>query len=120
MEKELFDFVSARAEILSKSDASTQITKDAAQAWIDAVAADADAADAATDKLLSILDGRPTTIDDVIAFAKGPAAQMFGQEAANKMLAEQMKRKKEGAKFCNCEACSAASELLARFGRVEL
>lgn len=32
MDKELFDFVSARADILAVSNASTQVTKDAAQA----------------------------------------------------------------------------------------
>lgn len=122
MEKELFNFVSERAEILSKANSSTQVTKDAALAWLDAVKADdSDAAvDAATTQLLDILEGRPTTIDGVIAFAQGPAADLFGKEAAEKMLAEQLKRKEEGAKYCNCEACAAASELLAKFGRIEL
>lgn len=120
MEKDLMDYVAERAEILVASGASTQITKDAAQAWLDAVSADAAAADAATETLLGILDGRPTTIDGVIAFAQGPAASMFGQEAADKMLAEQLERKEQGAKFCNCDACAAASEILAKFGRVTL
>ena len=34
------------------------------------------------------------------------------------MLAEQKARKEQGAKWCNCEA--AATELLAKFGRIEL
>lgn len=122
MEKELFDYVATRADILSSSGASTQVTKDAATAWKDAVAADGSdsAVQEATDKLLDILEGRPTTIDGVIAFAQGPAAEMFGKEAAEKMLADQLQRKEQGAKYCNCEACTAASELLAKFGRIEL
>ena len=104
MEKELFDYVAERAEILSKSGASTQVTKDAAQAWLDAVAADEAAADEAVEAMLDILMGRPTTIDDVIAFAAGPAASLFGEEAAAQMLAAQQKRKEEGAKYCNCES----------------
>ena len=122
MDKELFDFVSARADILAVSNASTQVTKDAAQAWKDAVAADAgeEVVKAATEKLLDILEGRPTTIDGVIAFAEGPAKQLFGEEAAAAMLAEQKARKEQGAKWCNCEACTAATELLAKFGRIEL
>ena len=122
MEKELFDYVAKRAEILSASPASTQVTKDAALAWKEAVAADASdaAVKDATNKLLDILEGRPTTIDGVIAFAQGPAAGMFGEEAAAAMLAEQLARKEAGAKYCNCEACTAASELLAKFGRIEL
>ena len=40
MEKELFDFVAERADILAVADTSKQETKDAAQAWKNAVAAD--------------------------------------------------------------------------------
>ena len=70
--------------------------------------------------LLDTLEGRPTTIDGVIAFAEGPAKQLMGEEAAAQMLAAQKKRKEEGAKYCNCEACTAATEILAKFGRIEL
>ena len=122
MEKELFDYVAERADILAVSGASTQVTADAAKAWKEAVAADSsdEAVEAATTALLDVLEGRPTTIDGVIAFAEGPAAQLFGEEAAAAMLAEQKERKAAGAKYCNCEACTAASELLAKFGRIEL
>ena len=44
MEKESFDFVAERVETLIASGASTQVTKDAAQAWKDAVAEDRAAA----------------------------------------------------------------------------
>ena len=44
----------------------------------------------------------------------------MGEEAAAQMLAAQKKRKEEGAKYCNCEACTAATEILAKFGRIEL
>ena len=122
MEKELFDYVAERVDVLSVSGASTQVTKDAALAWKDAVAADnSDAAvEAATKELLDILEGRPTTIDGVIAFAKGPAAELFGEQAAAQILEKQLQRKEQGAKYCDCEACTAASELLAKFGRIEL
>lgn len=120
MEKELFDYVAERVDILIASGSSTQVTKDAAQAWKDAVAADEGAADEATAKLADVLDGRPTTIDGVIAFAKGAAVDMFGEEKAAEILAAQLKRKEDGAKWCDCDACAAASEILAKFGRVEL
>lgn len=122
MEKALFDYIAERADILEVSSASTQVTKDAAAAWKEAVKDDQSDANVedATKQLLDILEGRPTTIDGVIAFAQGPAAQLFGEEAAANMLAAQLKRKEEGAKYCNCEACTAASELLAKFGRIEL
>ena len=122
MDKETFDYVAERADVLETSYASTQVTKDAATAWEKAVAADNSdtAVEEATKQLLDILEGRPTTIDGVIAFAKGAAVEMMGAEAAAKMLEEQEQRKAAGAKYCNCPACTAASELLAKFGRIEL
>ena len=43
-----------------------------------------------------------------------------GEKAAAQRLAVQLKRKAEGAKWCGCEACAAATQLLARHGRLEL
>ena len=122
MDKETFDYVAERADVLETSYASTQVTKDAATAWKKAVAADNSdtAVEEATKQLLDILEGRPTTIDGVIAFAKGAAVEMMGAEAAAKMLEEQEQRRAAGGKYCNCPACTAASELLAKFGRIEL
>lgn len=122
MKQELFDYVAQRADILAKADTSTQVTKDAALAWKNAVAADSsdEAVDAATTQLLDVLEGRPTTIDGVIAFLQGPAKEMLGEEAAAQGLAEQLRRKEQGAKWCNCEACAAATEILAAFDRIEL
>lgn len=122
MKQELFDYVAQRADILVKADTSTQVTKDAALAWKNAVAADNsdEAVDTATTQLLDVLEGRPTTIDGVIAFLQGPAKEMLGEEAAAQGLAEQLRRKEQGAKWCNCEACAAATEILAAFDRIEL
>lgn len=122
MDKELFDYVKERVNILAESQSSKQETKDAALAWKSAVSAGAESPDAqtATEKLLDFLEGRPSTIDNVIAFAQGPAAEFLGKEVADAMLAKQLKRKEEGAKYCDCASCAAASELLAKFGRIEL
>ena len=122
MEKELFDFVAERAGILAASDTSKQDTKEAAQAWKDAVAADdSDAAvQAATNTLLDFLEGRMLGIDDLIAFAEGAAANVMGAEAAAGLLAAAQARKADGWKYCICEAHTAAAELLGKFGRIEL
>lgn len=122
MDKELFDYVAQRVDTLAAADTSTQVTKDAATAWKNAVAADSSdaAVDAATTKLLDVLEGRPTTIDGVIGFLQGPAVDMMGKEAAAAGLAAQLKRKEAGAKWCDCPACTAATEILAKFGRIEL
>ena len=122
MDKETFDFVAERAQTLATADTSKQATKDAARAWQDAVAADSSdaAVQQATDALLDVLEGRPTSIDGVIAFAQGPAVDMLGEQAAAEMLARQQERKAAGAKYCDCPSCKAASEILAKFGRIEL
>ena len=119
MEKELFEYVAERVDILSKSEASKQDTKEAALAWKAAVAADAASADAETEKLLDFLEGRMLPIDGLIAFLEGPGADLFGKDAATAMLAEQRKRKEQGEKYCNCEAHAAAEELLAKFDRID-
>ena len=120
MEKELFDYVAERVDTLSASKTSKQDTQEKARAWKEAVAADASAAEAETEKLLDFLEGRMVGIDDVIAFAEGPAASILGEEVAAAMLAEQKQRKERGEKYCNCEAHVAAGELLSKFGRIEL
>lgn len=120
MENELFEYVKERAQIIATAESSKQETKDAAQAWLDAVASDRSAAEAATDKLVDYLDGRPRTIDGLIEFLEGPGKEIFGEEEAAKRLANQKARKAAGAKFCGCPTCTAASEILAKFGRVEL
>ena len=122
MDKELFDFVAERADILAVSDTSKQETKDAAQAWKDAVAADgSDAAvETATNALLDYLEGRMLGIDDLIAFAEGPAADIMGADVAAGMLEGAKARKADGWKYCICEAHVAAAELLGKFGRIEL
>lgn len=122
MEKETFDYVAQRADILEASDLSTQVTKDAATAWKNAVAANGDdaAVEAATTQLLDTLEGRPTTIDGLIAFLEGPSVEIYGEELTAQMLADQQQRKAEGAQWCSCDACAAASEILAKFGRVKL
>lgn len=119
MDKELYDYVAQRADILAVADTSKQETKDAALAWKEAVGAGEDA-EVATGKLLDFLEGRMLGIDDLISFLEGHGAAFFGEEAATSMIAAQKERKEQGEKYCNCEAHTAAGELLAKFGRIEL
>ena len=93
MDKELFDFVAERADILANADSSKQATKDAALDWKEAVEADPACADAETAKLVDFLEGRPNTIEGVIAFLEGPAKEILGEEAAAAGLAAQLERK---------------------------
>lgn len=122
MDKEVFDYVAERAEILSNAGSSKQSTKEAALAWLDAVAADrSDAAiEEATQTFIEYLDGRPNSIESLLAFLEGPGQEIFGEEKAAENIEFNKKRMEDGEKFCNCPSCTAASEILAKFGRVEL
>lgn len=116
MEKELFDYTAEKVDELLAAASSSQETRDAAQGWKDAIAAGADA-DAATKELLDIIDRHHTTIDELIAFAGGAAKDLMGEEVAAGMLAHAEQIKAEGAKYCDCAACTATHELLAKHGR---
>ncbi|MBO7674326.1 MAG: 3-hydroxyisobutyrate dehydrogenase [Atopobiaceae bacterium] len=116
MDKELFDYTAQKVDELLAAASSSQETRDAAQSWKEAIAAGEDA-DAATTKLLDIIDRHHTTIDEVIYFAQGPAKDVLGEEAATGMLAQAKKVKAEGGKYCFCAACVATQKLLAKHGR---
>jgi len=116
MDKELFDYTAEKVDELLAASSSSQETRDAAQGWKDAIAAGADA-DAATKTLLDIIDRHHTTIDELIGFAQGPAKDLMGEETAAGMLTHALEIKAQGAKYCDCAACTAAHALLAKHGR---
>ena len=116
MDKKLFDYTAQKVDELLAAASSSQKTRDAAQAWKDAIASGADA-DTATKTLLDAIDEHHTTIDEVLAFANGAAKTVLGADAAAAMLVHQTERKKQGAKFCDCAACVATQKLLAKHGR---
>ena len=116
MDKELFDYTAQKVEELLAAPSSSQTTLEAAQGWKDAIAAGKDA-DAATKALLDAIDQHHTTIDELIGFASGAAKQIMGEEVAAGMLAHALEIKEKGAKYCDCAACTATHELLAKHGR---
>ena len=116
MDKELFDYTAQKVEELLAAPSSSKATLDAAQAWKDAIASGADV-DAATTTLLDAIDQHQTTIDELIAFASGAAKDLMGEEVAAGMLAHAKEIKAQGAKYCDCAACTAAHALLAKHGR---
>ncbi len=116
MDKELFDYTAAKVDELLAAASSSKVTRDAAQGWKDAIAAGADA-EAATKDLLDAIDQHHTTIDELIAFAGGAAKEIMGEEIAAGMLAHALDIKGKGAKYCDCAACTATHELLAKHGR---
>ena len=120
MEKELFDYASAKVDEMLAAPSASEATKQAAQAWKDAVAVEGADVEAATDVLLDAISAHQTTIDDLIGFAGSDTGkQVFGEEGAKQMIEHSEKRKAAGAKFCDCAACRTCHELLHKFGREE-
>lgn len=116
MEKELFDYTAQKVEELLAAGSSSQNTRESCETWKKAIAEGGDA-DTATKVLLDALDEHHTTIDELIAFASGTAKELMGEEAAAGMLAHAKEIKAAGAKYCDCAACTATHELLAKHGR---
>lgn len=116
MDKGLFDYTAQKVEELLAAPSSSKATLDAAQGWKDAIAAGKDA-DEATKALLDAIDAHHTTVDELIAFASGAAKDLMGEEVAAGMLAHGQEIKAAGAKYCDCAACTATHELLAKHGR---
>ena len=116
MDKELLEYTAQKVEELLAAPSSSKTTLDAAQDWKSAIASGADA-DEATVQLLDAIDQHHTTIDEVIAFAQGGAKELLGEEYAATMLEHAHQLKEEGAKYCDCAACTATHELLAQHGR---
>lgn len=116
MDKELLDYTAQKVDELLAAASSSQVTREAAQGWKDAIAAGEDA-DAATTKLLDAIDAHHTTVDELIAFAQGAAKDIMGEEVAAGMLTHALEIKEQGAKYCDCAACTAAHKLLAKHGR---
>jgi hypothetical protein len=116
MEKELLDYTAMKVEELLAAPSSSKVTLDAAKAWKESVAAGADV-DAATTELLDAIDRHHTTIDELIAFTEGRAKDLLGEEVAAGMHAHALEIQAQGAKYCDCAACTAAHALLAKHGR---
>lgn len=85
--------------------------KDAAQNWIDAVGTENEKASAKTLVDEAAADIMP--IDAVIGFMKSEdAAKHFGADVAAGMAKHAEEIKAAGAVYCDCEACSAALDIL--------
>lgn len=89
--------------------------KGAAEAYLACVdtPAEADAAD----KLRAVLPESIASIDDAIAFASSDyAVSKFGAEAAAEILKTTQAAKAAGEKYCGCDGCRKALELMALLG----
>jgi hypothetical protein len=111
MTKTTIDYVSEKTRELMAAASCCRDAKAAAQAWLAAVGTADEKAE--TERYLAELAEDVVPIDSLIAYAASDSAKAyFGAEAAAGLLAHAQEIKANGAKFCDCPACTAALAIL--------
>ena len=109
MGKEVLDFVVEKTHELMSAPSCSSEAKEAAQAWLDAVGTENEAAE--TKKYIAELEEDIMPIDGLIGFAESEqGAQVFGADTAKNVAAHAKEIKAAGAKYCDCPACAAVEE----------
>ncbi len=113
MKKETLDFLTKKTHDLMDAPSCCPEAKKAALDWLDCVGTDREADE--TKKYIAEIEDCIMPIDSLIAFsASEDGKRIFGEERAAELNAHSKERKAAGAKFCDCPACSAISEILER------
>lgn len=113
MEKEVLDYVVEKTHKLMEAHTCSKEAKAAAQAWLDAVGTADEGAE--TQKYIAELEADLVTVDALIALAESElGSQIFGAEAAQGVAAHGREIKAAGAQYCDCPACVAVVDILAK------
>lgn len=111
MDKEVLSYVVEKTQELISAPTCSSETKTAAQAWLDSVGTEQEAAE--TKKYMDELEADIMPIDGLIGFAESEAgAQVFGADNAKNVAAHAKEIKSAGAKYCDCPACAAVEAIL--------
>lgn len=111
MNENVKTYVAKKVKDLIAAPSCCAEAKAAAREWLAAVGTDREAEQ--TKKLIAELEMDIIPIDGLIAFAGSEAgAGVFGAEKAKEVKAHAEKIKADGAKYCDCPACSAAAAVL--------
>lgn len=115
MEKDVLNFVVEKTQELINAGTCCGEAKAAAQAWLDAVGTEKEAAE--TKAYIAELEEDLMPIDTLISFAEsGNGAMVFGADTAKNVAAHAKEIKAAGAKYCDCPACVAAEAILEKKG----
>ena len=110
--KKALDYIVEKTKELIGAPTCCDEAKAAAQAWLDAVGTENQAAE--TERYFAELEEDIMPIDGLIAFAGSDmGAKVFG-DAAKGVLAHAEEIKAAGAKYCDCPACAACEAILAK------
>lgn len=111
MDKAVLDYVVEKTNELMSAPSCSGEAKAAAQAWLDALGTEQEAAE--TKKYLDELGADIMPIDGLIGFAESDhGVQVFGADKAGKLAAHAKEIKSAGAEYCDCPACAAVGAIL--------
>ncbi|MBQ9250432.1 MAG: pyruvate:ferredoxin (flavodoxin) oxidoreductase [Oscillospiraceae bacterium] len=111
-QKKIRDDLKTKVEALLASNAVEEV-KTAAQAWLDTYD-DGNANQAPAKALIKALEENVSSIDDCVGFLASDAAKAIFGDNQPAALAAAEAAKAAGRKVCTCNACSLASEILAK------
>lgn len=111
MTKEVKDYVVERTQELIAAHSCCAELKAEAQAWLNAVGTENEAAE--TEKYIAELEEDIMPVDALIALAESEmGVKIFGEEKAKEIAAHGKEIKAAGAKYCDCPACTAVAAIL--------
>lgn len=111
MNNQGLDFVFEKTQELLVAPTCCQELKDAGQAWLAAVGTDQQVSE--TEKYFNELKEDIMPIDNLIDFASSDnGKQYFGEDTALNIVKHGKEIKANGAKYCDCSACSIVEVIL--------
>lgn len=111
MDREVLSYVTEKTKEMMAAPSCSREAKAAAQAWLDAVGTENEAAE--TRRYMEELEADIMPIDGLIGFCESDAGrQLFGADAAAHAAAHAREIKAAGAKYCDCPACAAVEAIL--------
>lgn len=117
MKKDVLDYVISKTHELIDSPTCSPETKEAANAWLNALETENEAEE--TKKYIAELEEDIMPIETLIDFAESETgAQVFGADKAKDVAAHAKEIKSNGAKYCDCPACAAAAAILEKKGQL--
>lgn len=112
MTKEILDFVTEKTHELIAAPSCSAEAKAAAERWLAAVGTDGEKEQ--TQKYIAELEADIMPVDGLIAFANSEmGAKIFGDKAKD-VAAHGEAIKAQGAKYCDCPACTAVAAILTK------
>lgn len=113
MDKQILEYVTEKTKELENAPTCCGTLKAEAAAWLRAVGTDREAEE--TVSYIKELEADLVPIDGLIALEESETgARIFGADAAKGVAAHARKIKADGAKYCDCPACRAVAEILAK------